>query len=74
MKRRDECFGVMYREWIEFWSIGFAQPRTAQATGRILLERSTSISEVKRTPQNADAIVVGLLAPVLAVCEAGAEE
>lgn len=63
MDRRDQDFGVVHAEGIHLRAVGFAQARTAQGAGRVGLERAVPIAEVKRAPQHAECVVVGLLAP-----------
>lgn len=67
MNGRDQYFGVMHTERVNFGSVGLAKTRTAETASRVLMQRAVTISKIKSTPQNADDIVIGLFAPPLSV-------
>jgi len=59
----------MHAKRVYLWSIGWSKTRTTQAAGWIFLQRPIAISEIKGTSECTDAVVIGLLVPVLRVSD-----
>ena|SRR6266404_2326580 len=63
----DQCFSVVHAEGIYFGSVGLPKTSTAEVQGRIFMEGTVPISEFESTLQHTDSVVVGFLAPAMAI-------
>jgi hypothetical protein len=69
MDGRDQCLGVVNGKGVDFRALVFPQTRTMEALSGVLLGRAVSITEIKGVFENANNIVVGLLAPGLPISD-----
>jgi hypothetical protein len=70
MDGSDECFSVVHGEGIHLRPIRFAKTGTPKVQSWVFMDRSVSISELECPLQDADGVVVGLLTPVVPICDA----
>jgi hypothetical protein len=63
----DERFGVLHANRIDLGAVLLFQPRTSKTARRIVLLGMVAVTELDGSSQDADGIVVRLLAPRLAV-------
>jgi hypothetical protein len=67
MDRRDQGFGVLHREGIDAWPIVLSESCAAQIPCRVVPLRMIAVPELEGAPDDADRVVVRLLAPALTV-------
>ena len=69
MNGSHERLGVLHAKRVDLRTVSFPKTSTTQAPGWVCIERPVPISEVKGASENADGVVVGLLAPLMSVRE-----
>jgi hypothetical protein len=70
MNTRDQHLSVVRAKGIDLRPVGFLKPSTPKVQGGVLVKGAVSIAEIECAFQNADGVVVGFLAPAIAVCDA----
>jgi len=67
MHGRDQRLSIVHGERIDLRPLGFPQTCATEALCWVLVGRAVSVTEIEGTLENADDIVVGLLAPGMTV-------
>ena len=65
----DKGLGVVHGKRVDFRALVFPQTSTTETVSRILVRRAVPVAEIKGAFENADDIVVGLLAPGVTICD-----
>jgi hypothetical protein len=67
INRSDEGLGILNAKRINLGTLGLSQTRATETAGWVVLLRMIAVPEVERASQNADRVVVRLLAPLFGI-------